>query len=171
MHDRPLLWPAAALVALALSGCGGSTTAAQDKYVTVNLQVQGPIQLPADDAGNLKTFTPEQVVEGKRLFTANCQNCHVGGVTTPNPKVSLALAKLQGATPPRDNIAALVSFMRNPRTYDGKEEAYNCRKTDWLKDPEAENLAAFVLRAAERAKGWGTARLEANQDSMDKPPQ
>lgn len=156
------------LATLVLTACGNPAPT-RDKYVSINLEVKGPIQLPADDRGELKTFTPAKISEGKQLFTSNCQTCHVGGVTMPNPKVSLALAKLQGATPPRDNIASLVKFIRQPMSYDGKEES-NCRKTDWLKPEQTENLAAFVLRAAERAKGWGTARLESNQDSMDTAP-
>jgi photosystem II cytochrome c550 len=166
MHLRSHYW---LLPVLVLCACG-SPRPVEDKYVSVNMEVKGPIQLPANDAGELATFTPADIVQGKQLFTSNCQACHVGGVTTPNPKVSLALAKLQGATPPRDNIDALVGFIRQPRSYDGKEEAYNCRKTDWLKPKQEQNLAAFVLRAAQRAKGWGTARLEPNQDSMDTPP-
>jgi len=166
-------WLPVMLLGLSLCACGGGRPSAdnlRDKYVSVNLQVTGPVDIPSDDKGGLKTFTPEQLVEGKKLFESNCQNCHVGGVTTPNPKISLNLIKLQGATPSRDNVAAIVKFIRKPMSYDGTEEVYNCRKTDWLKDKESENLAAFVVRAAQRAKAWGTARLESNQDSITLPP-
>ncbi|BAC90278.1 photosystem II cytochrome PsbV2 [Gloeobacter violaceus] len=163
------------LCGLLLAGCSGAdddrdAAALKDKYVTVNLGVRGPVDLPADGVGNLQTFSPQQIYAGKKLFESNCQNCHVGGTTTPNPKVSLALAKLQGATPPRDNIQSLVQYMRLPMSYDGSEETFNCRKSDWIEDDEAQNLAAFILRASQKARGWGTARLEANQDSMTTAP-
>ncbi|AGY58723.1 photosystem II cytochrome PsbV2 [Gloeobacter kilaueensis] len=163
-------WYALGLSSLLLAACSTNAGGVRDKYVNINLAVRGPVDLPADTKGNLQTFTPEDIFAGKKLFESNCQNCHVGGVTTPNPKVSLALAKLQGATPPRDNIQALVQYMRNPMSYDGKEEVPNCRKATYLKDDQLQNLAAFVLRAAQKAKGWGTARLESNQDLMSTPP-
>ncbi len=169
-RNRWLLLGLCGLVLSSCSGDGATSAAVKDKYVTVNLQVRGPVELPADDAGNLKTFTPQDIYAGKKLFESNCQNCHVGGVTTPNPKISLGLARLQGATPPRDNIAGIVSFIKEPMSYDGTEPVFNCRKTDWLKPKEADNLAAFVLRASQKARGWGTARLEANQDSIDTVP-
>ncbi|MBC8122967.1 MAG: photosystem II cytochrome PsbV2 [Gemmatimonadaceae bacterium] len=163
--------PLIILTGLFLSSCSGGSSqtsaAAKDKYLTVNMQVRGPVELAVDGQGNLETFTPDDLLMGKQLFESNCKNCHVGGVTTPNPKVSLALAKLQGATPPRDNVAALVQFMRQPLSYDGKEEVYSCRKTDWLKDKEAQNLSAFILRASQKATGWGTAQMERNQDSFE----
>jgi len=74
-----------------------------------------------DSAGNTTVLTPEQVKRGKRLFNATCGACHLGGITKTNPNIGLDPEALGLATPRRDNIAALVDFMKNPTTYDGLE--------------------------------------------------
>jgi photosystem II cytochrome c550 len=75
----------------------------------------------ADGSGKTIVLTPEQVKRGKRLFNATCGACHVGGITKTNPNVGLDLEALSLATPRRDNIEALVDFLKNPTTYDGLE--------------------------------------------------
>ncbi len=129
-----------------------------DQYVTQYLKATAPIELPLNDRGDMRAFTPEELTRGKRLFEENCKTCHVGGTTLPNPLVSLSLKDLKGAVPPRDNIASLVAFQRLPMTYDGSEESYWCRQVseDWLTTEQLEDLAAFILRAAAVAPGWGT---------------
>jgi len=74
-----------------------------------------------DNNGNTAVLTPEQVKRGKRLFNATCGACHVGGITKTNPNVGLDPEGLSLATPRRDNIAALVDYLKNPTTYDGLE--------------------------------------------------
>ena len=74
-----------------------------------------------DSAGNTVVLSPEQVKRGKRLFNATCGACHVGGVTKTNPNVGLDPEGLSLATPRRDNIYALVDYLKNPTTYDGLE--------------------------------------------------
>jgi photosystem II cytochrome c550 len=71
--------------------------------------------------GNQITLTPEQVKRGKRLFNASCGICHVGGLTKTNPNVGLDVEALSLASPPRDNVEALVNYIKNPTTYDGLE--------------------------------------------------
>ena len=73
----------------------------------------------ADASGNTTVLTPEQVKRGKRLFNATCGACHVGGITKTNPNVGLDPEALSLATPRRDNVAALVDFLKNPTSYDG----------------------------------------------------
>ena len=73
----------------------------------------------ADGEGRTVVLTPEQVKRGKRLFNATCGACHVGGITKTNPNVGLDPEALSLATPRRDNIAALVDYLKNPTTYDG----------------------------------------------------
>jgi photosystem II cytochrome c550 len=75
----------------------------------------------ADGSGKTIVLTPEQVKRGKRLFNATCGACHVGGVTKTNPNIGLDPEALSLATPRRDNIAALVDYMKNPTSYDGLE--------------------------------------------------
>jgi photosystem II cytochrome c550 len=75
----------------------------------------------ADSSGKTMILTTEQVKRGKRLFNATCGACHVGGITKTNPNVGLEPDALSLATPRRDNLAALVDFMKNPTTYDNLE--------------------------------------------------
>lgn len=77
--------------------------------------------VPLDSSGTTVILTPEQVKRGKRLFNASCGNCHVGGITKTNPNLGLEPDALSLATPPRDNIDALVDYMKNPTSYDGLE--------------------------------------------------
>ena len=72
-----------------------------------------------DAGGNTTVLSPEQVKRGKRLFNATCGACHLGGITKTNPNVGLDPEALSLATPRRDNINALVDYMKNPTTYDG----------------------------------------------------
>ena len=75
----------------------------------------------ADSSGKTIVVTPEQVKRGKRLFNATCGACHVGGITKTNPNVGLDPEALSLATPRRDNVAALVDYLKNPLSYDGLE--------------------------------------------------
>ena len=75
----------------------------------------------ADSSGKAVVLTPEQVKRGKRLFNSTCGACHVGGITKTNPNVGLDPEALSLATPRRDNITALVEYLKNPTTYDGLE--------------------------------------------------
>lgn len=133
-------------------------SAAIDSYVKRYLKVTDPVALELDKQGNTKEFSAEDLSQGKQLFETHCLNCHVGGATLPNPTESLSLNTLAGATPPRDTVNALVEFLRQPMTYDGSEESYWCRQVPetWMPQEKIEKLAAFVLRAAQKAPGWGT---------------
>jgi len=73
----------------------------------------------ADSTGTTTVLSPEQVKRGKRLFNNTCGACHVGGITKTNPNVGLDPEALSLATPRRDNIAALVDYLKNPTSYDG----------------------------------------------------
>jgi photosystem II cytochrome c550 len=129
-----------------------------DPYVSRYLKVTQPVDLPADAQGTMQSFTALDLSAGKQLFESNCINCHVGGATLPNPRVSLSLADLRGASPPRDNIRALVQFTRLPKNYDGTEDSYTCRELSpqTATDEELAQLAAFILQAARVAPGWGS---------------
>ncbi|MGQ4646916.1 photosystem II cytochrome PsbV2 [Lyngbya aestuarii] len=132
--------------------------AVTDEYVKRYLEVTEPIPLQVNDQGQTKPFTAEDLSQGKELFKTNCINCHVGGANIPFPPVSLTLDDLAGATPPRDNINNLVAFFRQPMTYDGSEESFWCREVteSWMSQEQVEQLAAFILRAAQKAPGWGS---------------
>lgn len=129
-----------------------------DPYIIRYLHITEPIALEVDTQGNTRLFSPEELSVGKQLFANNCINCHVGGANLPDPQVSLSLKKLQNASPRRNRINALASFIRQPMTYDGSQETYWCRQMppSVLSQQEVESLAAFVLTAAQKAPGWGT---------------
>jgi photosystem II cytochrome c550 len=132
---------------------------AVDPYIRRYLQVTEPVPLVIDDRGTSRFFSEAELISGKKLFEQHCASCHVGGTTLPNPPVSLALDVLRNATPPRDTISHLVEYMRHPMSYDGSEESFLCREVpqSWLSQSEVETLAGFILRAAQKAPGWGTA--------------
>jgi photosystem II cytochrome c550 len=74
-----------------------------------------------NEAGDTVVLSLKQVQQGKRLFQFACAQCHVGGVTKTDPNVGLDPETLALATPPRNNIEALVDYMKNPTTYDGEQ--------------------------------------------------
>jgi photosystem II cytochrome c550 len=74
-----------------------------------------------DAKGNTVVISVEQVKRGKRLFNNACGTCHVGGVTKTNPNVGLDVESLSLATPARDNITNLVSYFKDPLSYDGTD--------------------------------------------------
>ena len=142
--------------------------ASSDTYVRKFLRATEPVAVPYDAEGSEQTFSPKALARGKKFFSNNCLNCHVGGTTLPNPLVSLSLADLAGATPPRDNIEGLVAYMRFPTTYDGSDDNLFCREITerWLPQEEIEELAAFILVAADRAPGWAVEKFEGTEPSL-----
>jgi photosystem II cytochrome c550 len=74
-----------------------------------------------DPKGNTVVLSVEQIKRGKRLFNNACAICHVGGLTKTNPNVGLDVEALSLATPPRDNVASLVAYLKDPMTYDGAD--------------------------------------------------
>lgn len=73
-----------------------------------------------EQAGDTIVLTPEQVKRGKRLFNNTCSQCHNGGITKTNPNIGLDPESLSQATPSRDNISALIDYMKDPTSYDGE---------------------------------------------------
>nr|YP_010337647.1 photosystem II cytochrome c550 [Sahlingia subintegra]UNJ17232.1 photosystem II cytochrome c550 [Sahlingia subintegra] len=74
-----------------------------------------------DSSGTTVVLTPEEVKRGKRLFNNTCAQCHAGGITKTNPNIGLEPESLSLATPQRNNVEALVDYMKNPTSYDGVE--------------------------------------------------
>ena len=110
---KKYIWLVVVTVFLAFQAFVGGATAAELDAATRTV--------PANDKGDTVTLSLEQVSEGKRLFNYACGQCHVGGVTKTDPNVGLDPETLALATPRRDNIDALVDYMKNPTTYDGLE--------------------------------------------------
>nr|QUE29505.1 PsbV [Erythrotrichia foliiformis] len=72
-------------------------------------------------SGVTVVLTPEEIKRGKRLFNNTCAQCHAGGITKTNPNIGLEPESLSLATPQRNNVEALVDYMKNPTSYDGIE--------------------------------------------------
>lgn len=115
------------------------------------------VEIKLDNQGNRRQFTPEDFNEGKQLFDSSCINCHAGGLTFLGSEVSLSLEELQAGTPPRDTVNSFISYMRYPVSYDGSDTNYWCRQVseNWMPQPVAEKLAAYILRSAEVVPNWG----------------
>lgn len=135
--------------------------AAIDPSISRYLHIKDAIALDVAQGEN-RLFYAENLSRGKQLFEKSCMNCHVGGSTLPNPQISLSLKDLAGANPPRDTINSLVAYMREPMSYDGSEPTYWCREVPetWLGRSQVEDLAAFILTAAQKAPGWGIDTFE-----------
>lgn len=124
----------------------------------------------ANDAGTNSVLSLEQVQKGKRLFNDSCAQCHAGGKTKTDPNVGLSTDVLAGATPKRDNIEALVDYMKNPTTYDGEIEIAEIHPSLKSADiyPEMRNLTDDDLTAIAGhilmqpkilGKGWGGGKV------------
>ncbi|MGB3137365.1 MAG: photosystem II cytochrome c-550 [Nodosilinea sp.] len=75
--------------------------------------------IPLNSEGDTLVLSLEQVTRGRRQFNYACGTCHVGGITKTNPTVGLDPETLAGALPSRDNVEALVDYLKEPTTYDG----------------------------------------------------
>jgi photosystem II cytochrome c550 len=135
-----------------------------NRYIRFDLQASEPVSIVLDETGNTREFSPQSLERGKQLFDDSCLFCHLRGANVPFPTVSLSLEDLAGATPPRDNIAGFVAYMREPMTYDGSDYTSWCRQVpeSWMSPEKIEDLAAFVIRAAQKDKAWGVRAVEVN---------
>lgn len=105
--------------------------------------------VPLNGDGDTVTLSLKQVKEGKRLFQYACAQCHVGGITKTDPNVGLDPEALSLATPPRNNIDALVDYMKDPTSYDGEQSIAEVHPSLKSKDtfPEMRNLTQDDLVA------------------------
>lgn len=105
-------WLAVATVFFAFQMVVGSASA---------LELDAATRTVAKNAtGDTTVLSLKQVKQGKRLFNFACSQCHVGGITKTDPNVGLDPESLSLATPKRDNIEALVDYMKDPTSYDGE---------------------------------------------------
>jgi photosystem II cytochrome c550 len=78
------------------------------------------LTVPAHADGATVTFSEKEIKAGRKLFNETCGSCHAGGITKTNQNVGLDPETLALATPARDNVDALVDFMKDPTSYDGE---------------------------------------------------
>lgn len=123
-----------------------------------------------NDAGDEVTLSLQQVKKGERLFVDKCTYCHKGGTTKTNPNVGLGLNALANAEPPKDNVAGMVEYLKNPTTYDGEYDIYefhpNTTRSDLypamrnLTDDDLEAISGYILIQPEiRGIMWGGGKV------------
>merc|ERR1712173_387772 len=78
--------------------------------------------VPLAEDGEKTTLDNQQIANGQKLFIRECTQCHLQGKTKTNNNVSLGLEDLAGAEPPRDNLLAIVDYLRQPTSYDGEDD-------------------------------------------------
>ena len=150
------------LALLLLAGFGAPAQAAQ--WTTDQLTV------PADADGSLVTFSEQEIRTGRKLFNNSCGECHAGGITKTNHNVGLDPETLALATPARDNVAALVDYMKDPTSYDGEYSISDVhpsiRSSDIfvkmrdLDDEDLRDMAGYML-VAPKVQGlqWGGGKI------------
>ena len=148
---------------LALLVCWGSPVAAA-QWTTAELTV------PSEASGTLVTFSEQDVKTGRKLFNNSCGECHAGGITKTNQNVGLDPETLALATPARNNVAALVDYLKDPTSYDGEYSISDLhpslRSSDVfvkmrdLNEDDLRLMAAYIL-VAPNVQGvqWGGGKI------------
>ena len=148
---------------MALLVCWGSPVAAA-QWTTAELTV------PSDASGTLVTFSEQDVKTGRKLFNNSCGECHAGGITKTNQNVGLDPETLALATPARNNVAALVDYLKDPTSYDGEYSISDLhpslRSSDVfvkmrdLNEDDLRLMAAYIL-VAPNVQGvqWGGGKI------------
>lgn len=121
--------------------------------------------IPLNTTGETAVLSSQEVTQGQRLFNLECTQCHLQGKTKTNNNVSLGLDDLGGADPPRNNVVALIEYLKHPKSYDGEislelEHPNVSRPDVW---PELRNfteddlfdLAGYMLIAPRLDERWG----------------
>jgi photosystem II cytochrome c550 len=98
--------------------------------------------VPLNKEGEMVTLSLEQVQKGQQLFNNVCSQCHRAGETTTDPNINLSPEALSRATPSRNNIKALIDYMKHPTTYDGLQDISELHPSNSSADifPEMRNL-------------------------------
>ena len=128
------------------------------------------LTVPSDAEGIPVTFTEQQVKAGRKVFNTSCGTCHAGGITKTNHNVGLDPETLALATPARDNVDALVDYMKDPTSYDGEysiadlhpsmrdAELYPAMRD--LTDEELRLMAGYILVAPKvQGTAWGGGKI------------
>ena len=128
------------------------------------------LTVPANPEGIDVTFTEQEIKGGRKLFNSSCGECHAGGITKTNQNVGLDPETLALATPPRDNVEALVDYMKDPTSYDGEYSIADVhpslRSSDIfvkmrdLDDDDLRLMAGYIL-VAPKVQGlqWGGGKI------------
>ena len=150
------------LALLLLAGFGAPAHAA--------LWTAEQLTVPAAADGTLVTFSEQEIRTGRKLFNSSCGECHAGGITKTNHNVGLDPETLALATPARDNVAALVDYMKDPTSYDGEYSIADVhpsiRSSDIfvkmrdLDDEDLRTMAGYILVAPKvQGQQWGGGKI------------
>ncbi len=128
------------------------------------------LTVPVNPDGGLVTFSEQEINTGRKVFNTSCGPCHAGGITKTNHNVGLDPETLALATPPRDNVDALVDYMKDPTSYDGEysiselhpsmrdAELYPAMRD--LTDEDLRLMAGFILVAPKvQGNQWGGGKI------------
>lgn len=121
--------------------------------------------LPLNAEGETVVVTVKDYKQGKKQFTNVCSQCHLEGITKTDFNVGLDMESLDLATPPRNNIASLIDYMKNPTSYDGEIDISELHPSIKSADIFAEMrnlteddlyaLASFILIEPKVNAKWG----------------
>ena len=128
------------------------------------------LTVPATPDGTLVTFSEQEIKAGRKVFNLSCGECHAGGITKTNQNVGLDPETLALATPARDNVDALVDYMKDPTSYDGEYSIADVhpsiRSSDVfvkmrdLNDEDLRLMAGFILVAPKvQGSAWGGGKI------------
>ncbi|BFM38413.1 photosystem II cytochrome c-550 [Synechocystis sp. LKSZ1] len=126
---------------------------------------ESTLTVPFDGAGKTATLNSQEFARGQKIFVDTCTQCHLQGKTKTNNNVSLGLSDLSKAEPPRDNLAAIVDYLKHPTSYDGEDDYTELHPNVTRPDiyPEMRNLteddlydvAGYTLIAPKLDDRWG----------------
>ena len=148
--------------------------------VLIGLTIISPVQaaqwdaetltVPADAVGASMTFSDREIDAGRKVFNTSCGTCHAGGITKTNHNVGLDPETLALATPARDNVDALVDYMKDPTSYDGEysiselhpsmrsAELYPAMRD--LDDEDLRLMAGYILVSPKvQGTAWGGGKI------------
>ena len=116
------------------------------------------------------TFPDREINAGRKVFNTSCGTCHAGGITKTNQNVGLDPETLALATPARDNVDALVDYMKDPTSYDGEysisdvhpsmrsAELYPAMRD--LDDEDLRLMAGYILVSPKvQGSSWGGGKI------------
>ncbi len=138
---RRSIWLVAVALVFVLQVVGGAAIAAELDAATRTI--------PLNAEGDTYTLSQKEVAKGKQLFNYACGQCHVGGITKTDPNIGLDPEALSLATPPRNNIEAIVDYLNDPTTYDGQTSISELHPSTRSSDifPKMRNLTQDDLKA------------------------
>ena len=121
--------------------------------------------LPKNAEGDTVVVSGKNYKNGKQEFRNVCSQCHLEGITKTDFNVGLDMETLALAYPPRNNIASLIDYMKNPTSYDGevdiselhpsKESEDIFREMRNLTEDDLYDIATFILIEPKVNFKWG----------------